>query len=95
MSFFSQVFPEGFRKILNWIKREYGDVPIVVTENGVSDIPVLEDYDRVEYFNLYLEQLLLALHEDKINITTYIAWSLMDSFEWLSGYSLVYNILYF
>lgn len=32
-SMFSAV-PWGMRRLLNWIKEEYGDIPIYITENG-------------------------------------------------------------
>lgn len=61
-------------------------MPIIVTENGVSDFGGKNDYSRVSYFNNYLEQLLLAIHEDGCNVSGYFAWTLMDDFEWNDGY---------
>ncbi|KAL4707939.1 hypothetical protein ACJJTC_013730 [Scirpophaga incertulas] len=80
------VHPPGFRKIINWIKKNYGDVPIIVTENGLCDDGSLEDFERVSYFNEYLYQLLLAVNIDKCNVRGYFAWTLMDDFEWGDGY---------
>ena len=31
-----QVTPWGIRSILNWVRREYGDIKIYITENGVA-----------------------------------------------------------
>ncbi|XP_028026026.1 myrosinase 1-like [Bombyx mandarina] len=81
------VYPEGFRKLLNYVSDNYGrEIPIIVTENGVGDKGQLKDYDRISYFNKYLYQLLLAIHEDNCNIIGYFAWTLMDDFEWSDGY---------
>jgi beta-glucosidase/6-phospho-beta-glucosidase/beta-galactosidase len=44
------VVPWGFRKILNWIAKEYGNPPIMVAENGFSDHGGLNDTARIDYF---------------------------------------------
>jgi beta-glucosidase/6-phospho-beta-glucosidase/beta-galactosidase len=44
-----QVVPWGFRKLLNWIAKEYNNPPILITENGFSDHGELDDRDRVDY----------------------------------------------
>lgn len=70
-----------------WINKEYGNPPVIVTENGVSEtVKGLNDLDRVDYFNSYLDAVLDAM-EDGCKINGYIAWSLMDSYEWKAGYT--------
>lgn len=55
LTFFLQVYPEGFRKLLNWIKNHYNNVPIFVTENGYSDLSgLLEDTGRQSYYHVRL-----------------------------------------
>ena len=44
-----QVVPWGFRKMLNWIAKEYNNPPVLVIENGFSDKGELNDRDRVDY----------------------------------------------
>ncbi|CAH0725205.1 unnamed protein product, partial [Brenthis ino] len=89
------VYPPGFRKLLNWITKNYGTkIPIIVTENGVSDSGELNDYVRVSYYNKYLYQLLLAIHEDKCNIRGYFAWTLMDDFEWIDGFTVKFGLFH-
>ncbi|XP_013138791.1 PREDICTED: myrosinase 1-like [Papilio polytes] len=89
------VYPLGFRKVLNWITRNYGTrIPIIVTENGVSDFGGLNDYARVSYYNNYLYQMLLAMYEDGCNIQGYFAWTLMDDFEWKDGYTVKFGLFH-
>lgn len=68
-----------------WINKEYDNPAVWVTENGVSDLGDMDDLDRIQYFNSYLSSVLDAI-EDGCKVKGYIAWSLMDSFEWKAGF---------
>ncbi|XP_061711095.1 myrosinase 1-like [Cydia pomonella] len=82
------VYPPGFRKLINWITNKYGkEIPIIITENGLSDFGGINDYARVDYYNEYLAQMLQAMYVDGCNIQGYFAWTLMDDFEWKDGYT--------
>ncbi|XP_028036762.1 myrosinase 1-like [Bombyx mandarina] len=87
------IYPEGLRNQLNWIREKYGDVQILITENGYADDSNgLRDVERVQYIKNYLGEVLKAIKIDKINVTAYTAWTLMDNFEWLMGYKIKYGI---
>ncbi|XP_061861226.1 lactase/phlorizin hydrolase [Colius striatus] len=77
----------GLRRVLNWVKEEYGNPPIYILENGVgtktSDV---DDNSRIFYYKTYIDEALKAYKLDGVNLRGYNAWSLMDSFEWLNGY---------
>lgn len=73
-------------KLLKWIRVTYDNPPVYVTENGVSDKGGTVDNRRVFYFNSYLDAVLDAV-EEGCNVKGYIAWSLMDSFEWKAGFT--------
>lgn len=79
--------PDGLRQLLNWIKQEYGNPAVFITETGWSDKGELEDNDRIDYFNSHLKVVAKAIEEDNCNVVAYTAWSLMHSFEWNSGYT--------
>lgn len=50
-----RVVPWGLRNILNWIKEEYDNPEVMITENGFSDESRdLRDCERVEYYNVSL-----------------------------------------
>ena len=54
-----KVTPFGMRKILNWLKKEYHNVPVYVTENGISDKNgTLLDHHRIHYYRLYINEML-------------------------------------
>ncbi|XP_018573208.1 myrosinase 1-like isoform X3 [Anoplophora glabripennis] len=82
-----KVTPWGMRKILNWLKKTYNNPKIIITENGIADDgSTLEDDQRVRYYRDYLSNVRSAM-EDGVNVIGYTAWSLMDNFEWLGGYT--------
>nr|XP_050854385.1 myrosinase 1-like [Vespula vulgaris] len=89
-----KVVPEGFGNILRKLAIEYNNPLIYITENGVSGENTLDDDKRVRYYQKYLKEMLISIHRDKVNIKGYILWSLIDSFEWSSGYSQTFGIVH-
>ncbi|XP_038218656.1 myrosinase 1-like [Zerene cesonia] len=85
--------PEGLRKLMNWLKDRYGIQDLLITENGYADEDTTHlDYGRVKYIKQHLEQILLSIYEDGLNVFGYMVWSLMDNFEWTSGYKVRYGL---
>ena len=72
--------------------------PVYITENGCSlsecliDGKVI-DQVRCEYIKRYLEQALKA-KKDGVDIRGYYVWSLMDNFEWSSGFTRRFGLIY-
>ncbi|KDP41287.1 hypothetical protein JCGZ_15694 [Jatropha curcas] len=89
------IVPEGMRSLMNYIKRKYGNIPIIITENGMDDPndplkPIkeaLKDEKRIKYHNDYLTNLLASIKEDGCNVKGYFVWSLLDNWEWAAGYT--------
>ncbi|CAH2097411.1 unnamed protein product [Euphydryas editha] len=51
--------PEGIRNQLVWFKKEYGDIEILITENGFASYKDdIDDKDRVQYYKEHLEQVI-------------------------------------
>ncbi|KAK7789829.1 hypothetical protein R5R35_007360 [Gryllus longicercus] len=82
-----KVAPWGFRKLLNWLHKEYNGVTIMVTENGFSDSGELNDAGRENYYKTYINALWEAIMIDGVNVFAYAAWSALDNFEWTRGYA--------
>jgi beta-glucosidase len=95
-----QIYPQGLTDMLVRLKRDYGDLPLVITENGIpekGDVkPVngkLDDQDRIGY----LKDHLAAVHNaiaSGVRVEGYHLWSLLDNFEWAQGYSQRWGIVY-
>ncbi|CAH2059129.1 unnamed protein product, partial [Iphiclides podalirius] len=80
--------PDSLLSVLMNIKDKYNNPMVYITENGWSTTPEagLIDDDRVRYYRAALENVLDAL-EAGVNLKGYMAWSLMDNFEWMQGYT--------
>lgn len=46
--------PEGLFEFLQWIRKNYNNVEVLITENGWSDDGQLEDDERIEYLRVSL-----------------------------------------
>ncbi|KAG5677738.1 hypothetical protein PVAND_007469 [Polypedilum vanderplanki] len=79
--------PQGLHDALVWIKNEYNNIPVIITENGWSDSGELEDDDRINYYKEHLISVAKAINIEKCNVLGYTAWSIIDNFEWRKGFS--------
>ncbi|KAK4777778.1 hypothetical protein SAY87_017965 [Trapa incisa] len=95
------VYPKGIRDLVLYIKNTYGGFDIYITENGVdeannSTLPLgkqLADNTRVDYYFRHLWYLQQSIKEGA-PVKGYFAWSLLDNFEWNSGYTVRFGINY-
>ncbi|XP_045536187.1 lactase-phlorizin hydrolase [Papilio machaon] len=83
---YTKFVPWGFYKLLTRIREDYGNPPVIITENGFATKGGLNDEDRVTYYRHYISAMLDAMEEGS-DVRAYTAWSLMDNFEWLAGYT--------
>ncbi|XP_047319443.1 beta-glucosidase 12-like [Impatiens glandulifera] len=92
-------YPKGLTELLVYTKEKYNDPIIYITENGVGDQNNLtieegiKDHQRVSF---YYHHLLAVENAIKVgvNIKGYFCWSLMDNFEWSSGYTVRFGLVY-
>ncbi|KAG4166588.1 hypothetical protein ERO13_A13G142600v2 [Gossypium hirsutum] len=54
----------------------------------------LKDVKRIEYHRDYLSNLSAAIREDKCDVRGYFVWSLLDNWEWNSGYTVRFGLYY-
>ncbi|CAH0717633.1 unnamed protein product, partial [Brenthis ino] len=90
---FLSITPEGIRHQIKWIRKKYGNVSILISENGIGTMDTgMYDTIRIGFIRDYLKQLLLAIKEDGADIIGYTVWSLMDNFEWMFGYTIKFGL---
>ncbi|CAB3258489.1 unnamed protein product [Arctia plantaginis] len=87
--------PKSLYNCLMDVHERYNAPVLYVTENGWADsLEVgLSDDLRVEYYRAALEDVLDAI-DAGVNLKGYLAWSLIDNFEWMSGYSQRFGLYY-
>jgi beta-glucosidase/6-phospho-beta-glucosidase/beta-galactosidase len=85
--------------MLNWVHKRYPGLPIYVTENGCANPHTDEetsqqDHFRVDFLSTYLNALQQAKDEDRVPVSGYFCWSLLDNFEWAYGYSKRFGLIH-
>ncbi|MCC6360706.1 MAG: beta-glucosidase [Phycisphaerales bacterium] len=92
------VAPESLRWGPRFLWERYGS-PIVVTENGMSNLDWVDldgrvrDPQRIDYTRRYLLELERAI-TDGTDVRGYFHWSLLDNFEWAEGYKDRFGLVY-
>ncbi len=93
-----EVYPEGLTELLLRLHRDYALPPMYVTENGgafkdrVEDGRV-HDLDRTQYIATHIAAVAEALRQG-VPMAGYMVWSLLDNFEWASGYPKRFGIFH-
>jgi beta-glucosidase len=94
------ITPDGLRDLLVSIGRDHPTAPpLMIAENGAAyDDPIgpdgsIDDARRVHYLDLHVRSLRQAMLEGA-NVVGYLAWSLMDNFEWAEGYAKRFGIVH-
>jgi beta-glucosidase len=94
-----EVWPQSLYDTAMRLTRDYGGLPIEITENGASynDSPdeqgMIGDRRRIEFYRDYLTALARAM-ADGANVRGYHAWSLLDNLEWASGYEPKFGLVH-
>jgi beta-glucosidase len=92
-----EVYPQGLTDLLVRLHRDYELPPIVITENGAAFKDELtegrvHDEQRQRYIANHIEATLAAMRQG-VRVDGYFVWSLLDNFEWSSGYAKRFGIV--
>jgi beta-glucosidase len=93
------IVPAALTELLLRIRSEYGDLPLLITENGaafddrIDGSPVVEDEGRVAYIREHIDAVERA-RAAGVDVRGYYVWSLLDNFEWESGYDKRFGIVF-
>ena len=76
-----EFYPQAIGASVRYAYAQTG-VPILITENGLAT----EDDDQRARFIPEATSAVLAARADGVPVIGYLHWSLLDNFEWFSGY---------
>jgi beta-glucosidase len=87
------IVPSGLTDLLVRIRAAYGDVPIMITENGAAFAQPVHDERRVEFLRDHVAALLDAIAQG-VPVIGYCHWSLLDNLEWALGYGQRFGLVH-
>ena len=93
-----EVYPEGLTELLVRMHNDYPVPPMYVTENGGAFKDTMQDgqvhdADRTDYIARHIEAVAEAMRQG-VRMNGYMVWSLLDNFEWASGYAKRFGIVH-
>ena len=93
-----EIYPEGLTELLLRLHADYPVPPMYVTENGgaFKDRMVdgrVHDADRTDYIARHIAAVAAAVRQG-VPMQGYMVWSLLDNFEWASGYEKRFGIVH-
>ena len=96
-AFGRQIDPSGLSQVLTRVRDDYGNPPVLITENGCSDVfghgsAVINDGFRSRYLRRHLEAVKGAM-EAGSRIGGYFTWTLIDNWEWDLGFTSKFGLV--
>ena len=93
-----EVYPQGLTALLLRLHQDYPVPAMFITENGGAfKDPMVDgkvhDADRTRYLQQHIQAVADAMRQG-VNMGGYMVWSLMDNFEWASGYAKRFGIVH-
>jgi beta-glucosidase len=89
---------EGLFDVLTRVHRDYPGIPLIITENGAAfDDRLVDgqvvDTQRIDYLRDHLGAALSAIAAG-VDLRGYLAWSLLDNYEWAHGYGKRFGLVH-
>jgi beta-glucosidase len=93
-----EVYPKGLTDLLLRLTNDYPVPPLYVTENGAAFKDVMQsgrihDESRTRYIAQHIDAVADAIRQG-VRMEGYMVWSLLDNFEWASGYEKRFGIVH-
>jgi beta-glucosidase len=87
------IYARGLTDLLVRIRDDYGNVPIMITENGAVFAEPVHDHGRIAFIRDHVGAIRDALAEG-VDVVGYCHWSLLDNFEWALGYAQRFGLVH-
>ena len=93
-----EIYPSGLTEILVRLHRDWPVPPLYVKENGAAFRDLEEggrvhDHERIAYLASHIAAVGDAMAHG-VPMAGYMVWSLLDNFEWASGYAKRFGIVH-
>ncbi len=103
-----EIYPQGLTELLTGIARDYKLPPLYITENGTANrdpdvlpstraseagLSPVNDAARISYLQHHLQAIAAALKAG-VDVRGYFYWSLLDNYEWDSGYAKRFGLVH-
>ncbi len=93
-----EVYPDVMYESLKLVQDEYGNPPVIITENGAPYTDTVEngrvhDDRRIRFMKDYIGRAHDAFREGA-DLRGYFYWTLMDNFEWAEGLSKRFGLIH-
>lgn len=95
-----EVYPEGLEHFITWAAKHYcPDLPIFVTENGMSSEDVVRadgsvsDPQRIDFLRQHFD-VIRSVRQQGVDLRGYFIWSLLDNYEWALGYEKRFGLVH-